>query len=67
MSFLFFIYKHPIFTVLHRSAKHPNFALKKKLMFRLNESKRFVVCVSGVDLRKGLNGHFHFKHQSLDT
>ena len=25
-------------------------------MFRLNEGNRFVVCLQGVDLRKGLNG-----------
>ena len=36
-------------------------------MFSLNERKCFVACVNGVDFRKGLNGHFYFKHQSLDT
>ena len=30
--------------------------LSKKVMFSLNESNHFLVCVCGVDLRKGLNG-----------
>ena len=34
-------------------------------MYSLYESKRFAARVSGVDLRKGLNGHFHLSSPEI--
>jgi len=47
--------KHPKYAVFSNEIEKQNFA-EKKVMFSLNEGNRYVVCLQGVDLRKGLDG-----------